>query len=598
MRSPQSNIGEKGALGRSSEEVCDLLVLDADMSHTLAVVRSLARGPYQVDVAAHLERPITGRSRHVRNVLTYPDPMTDESAFVAWLGGIAAKYRLVIPVTERSVLPIARSRAKFDPSRLALPPDTALAVALDKTRTFGLAASLGVPAPAGIHITTPEELEEATPGLSFPVVIKPSRSIAATADRMVALTVGYAFDMEELLSAARHALAFGSVLLQEYFRGEGVGIELIADHGEIRYAFQHRRLHEVPLTGGGSSLRESVEIEPALLHAASQLMRALQWHGVAMVEFKRNRETGEFRLMEINGRFWGSLPLAVSAGADFPRMLAELLIDGKVRQRPPARLAVRSCKISSDLEWYEQVLRKEADRRLVTYPSMSSLAADACALLSPRTRFDVQKWSDPWPGIVDLAALLRRYAARLATLLAAKRLEKSQRRSWSTGKVKARLASARTLLFVCYGNINRSALAERYMRQIRSDAQVDVMSAGFHTQSGRPADPVMRDVARERGVDLDNWVSRIVDRQMVESADVIFVMELAHLQRLVDRYPAVRDRTFLLGLASGAAAPTSEVADPYGRSRDIYARCFNEVTACVSAIATTLGESAAGSSQR
>ena len=79
-------------------------------------------------------------------------------------------------------------------------------------------------------------------------------------------------------------LGFGDVILQEYFTGAGVGIELIARHGEIFYAFQHRRLHEVPLSGGGSSLRKSQAVSPALLDASSKLISALQWKGVAMVE--------------------------------------------------------------------------------------------------------------------------------------------------------------------------------------------------------------------------------------------------------------------------------------------------------------------------
>ena len=94
-----------------------------------------------------------------------------------------------------------------------------------------------------------------------------------------------------------HALRYGSVLLQEYIGGQGVGIELIADQGKIVYAFQHLRLHEIPLTGGGSSLRTSVAVEPALLEASAKLMAALAWHGVAMVEFKRDTGSGKFSLM-------------------------------------------------------------------------------------------------------------------------------------------------------------------------------------------------------------------------------------------------------------------------------------------------------------
>src|SRR5262249_33339339 len=55
-----------------------------------------------------------------------------------------------------------------------------------------------------------------------------------------------------------------------------------------------------------------------------RLLSALQWHGVAMVEFKQNRSTGEFVLMEVNGKFWGSLELGLSAGINFGADLIRL----------------------------------------------------------------------------------------------------------------------------------------------------------------------------------------------------------------------------------------------------------------------------------
>jgi carbamoylphosphate synthase large subunit len=53
------------------------------------------------------------------------------------------------------------------------------------------------------------------------------------------------------------------------------------------------------------------------------LLKALKWHGVAMVEF-RLRPDGTPVFLEVNGRFWTSLALAVHAGADFPVLLAKL----------------------------------------------------------------------------------------------------------------------------------------------------------------------------------------------------------------------------------------------------------------------------------
>jgi predicted ATP-grasp superfamily ATP-dependent carboligase len=319
-----------------------ILVLDADMTPALTVVRSLARLGLHVDIASHIDKPVAGYSRHARLRLRYPDPMQDPQAFIDWLNTHAAAntYELVIPVTERTAVPLLRYRDRVNTARIALPANDSLEIALNKAKTVDLARQLGIPVPGSTLVAQAATLDHIKDTLAYPVVIKPARSMGSANQGIVQLGVDYAFNEPEFMAKTGHALRFGSVILQEYFGGQGVGIELIADHGKIAYAFQHLRLHEVPLTGGGSSFRKSVAIEPELLDAAQKLMAALNWHGVAMVEFKWKPKTRDFRLMEINGRFWGSLPLAVSAGADFPAMLYELLMQGRIAPRPPAQLGI------------------------------------------------------------------------------------------------------------------------------------------------------------------------------------------------------------------------------------------------------------------
>jgi predicted ATP-grasp superfamily ATP-dependent carboligase len=66
----------------------------------------------------------------------------------------------------------------------------------------------------------------------------------------------------------------------------------------------------------------------------TRLLRALDWRGVAMVEFKRDRRTGEYKLLEVNPRFWGSLPLALHCGVVFPVYQAQLALG--LTPDPPA----------------------------------------------------------------------------------------------------------------------------------------------------------------------------------------------------------------------------------------------------------------------
>ncbi|MDZ7782417.1 MAG: ATP-grasp domain-containing protein [Halioglobus sp.] len=549
-----------------------VLVLDADMVPALTVARSLARRGCQVTGASHISRPLAGYSRALGRHWRYPDPLSTTEKFILWLADHTRQeaYDLVIPVTERTLAPISRERGSLRHVRIAMPDEGSLELVLDKARTFALARELGVAVPRGVSVNSLDELAAYRDGMKYPVVIKPARSIGSRNGGGSHLQVSYAFDDIGLLTACTHALRFGSVVLQEHFKGDGVGIELIAGQGEIIYAFQHRRLHEVPLTGGGSSLRKSEALDADLLEASRRLVKALNWNGVAMVEFKQNPANGEFCLMEINGRFWGSLPLADVSGADFPAMLLDLELSGEVN----VMLApiVRRCTVVCCREifrWYEAVLRGEGDSRIVELPPRSQLIRELALLFSPRHRFDVQSWRDPLPGLVDIGRIASIYYRRLYSLLSDRLFLAKQRLAWRRGEVADVLERADTMLFLCYGNINRSALADAMVRAYAQDVGIQVRSAGFHPEEGRPADPVMVDMAAGFGLDLRGSRSNTVTSDVLCDSDIIFVMEKSHYDRVVAMEPAVAGKTFLLG-AHPRRSGSAEIADPFGQSGQAY----------------------------
>ena len=89
-----------------------------------------------------------------------------------------------------------------------------------------------------------------------------------------------------------------------------------------------------PPSGGVSVLCESVPLRKPLVDYALRILQSAAWHGVAMVEFKLDARSGIPHLMEVNGRFWGSLQLAIDAGVDFPWLLYQLAATGSAQ--PPA----------------------------------------------------------------------------------------------------------------------------------------------------------------------------------------------------------------------------------------------------------------------
>lgn len=385
-----------------------VLVTDAGRGSAIAIVRSLGRAGYRVVAADSDPRSLGFRSRYASTQRVYPAPEESAAALVDALWRIVQEERadLVIPGTDLVQQPLAAARERFAPfTRLAIADSEPLAVVTDKARTFELAARLGIPVPETRRVQTVEEAVAAAPALGWPVVLKPQASQQLAAGRGVAsYNVTYAASTDELAARMRRFEGECAVLLQRFVPGIGYGVELLLSGGRPLAAFQHRRLREVPPTGGASSYRESVRLDPELFAAAVRLLEALRWTGLAMVEFKSGA-AGTY-LMEINGRVWGSLPLAVVAGVDFPRLLVRLLLDGEaavpLQVRGEYRVGVRCRDLQRDLVWVGAVLAQRRRHPALPLPPRRAAVGALASLLDPRAKFDLWAWDDPLPGLAEL----------------------------------------------------------------------------------------------------------------------------------------------------------------------------------------------------
>ena len=572
-----------------------VLVLDGDTPAALACLRSLARAGLVVDVAAPVARPLAGSSRYRDGVHRYPDPKADPESFLEAVSRIAGErgIRYLQPVTDDTMEPLVEGRKRLpDGVILAAPSPESYALLSDKGRTAALAERLEIPVPQGRVAKDLEELRAASETLGFPLVLKPFRSVAALeGDLRTSLFVRYAVRPEDLESTAEPLLRYGPVVAQEYVQGAGVGVEVLVDRGETVYVFQHKRLHEWPLTGGGSSLRESVPVDPMLADEAARLLKAADFHGVAMVEFKVDGKKGTHHLIEVNPRFWGSLPLGLAAGADFPRMLHDLLVMGQRPTDEAARTGVQSRALTRDVWWLMEVLRRSDPNPLIRWPGRFGAVCGWFSLLLPKRVLDVQSFRDPRPGFVELARLVRDVTSRMADRRVRRRIRRRAERMRDRRDASDRLLkAARHLLFVCHGNINRSPLAAVDLgRRLGASPGVEIRSAGLHPKGGRPADPRMVALAAARGVDLGGCRSTVVDAPLLDQADLIFVMDAAQARRMEEILPGSAGKTLLLGVYAPPEEPI-EIPDPYGGDEETYRRAFEAVTACTAAMARVLGE--------
>ena len=391
---------------------------DASRGSAIAFIRSLGRRGWRVTAADTDRRSAGFRSRYASDRLVYPAPMVDADAAV---GAILEAVRrtgvdLVIPITDEIGLPLAAARDRFAGlSCLAVPDPAALAVAHDKAQTMDLAERLGVPIPLTRRVATADEAIDAARELGWPVVVKPQVSREPRDDGTVeAFTVSYAADAAGLRARVAALEGRTGVLLQRWRPGEGHGVELLTDHGRPLAAFQHRRLREVPVTGGASSLRESVALDPILYEYATRLLGKLGWTGLAMVEFRLTPDGPE--LMEINGRVWGSLPLAMRAGMDFPGRLADLVLDGPPSTAEPVatdyRVGLRARNLRLDISWIGSVATARRRYPELPWPPRRAALGALASLLDPRIADDLFVRDDPGPGLAQIAAIARDALAR------------------------------------------------------------------------------------------------------------------------------------------------------------------------------------------
>lgn len=394
-----------------------VLVTDARRGSAVAFIRSLGRRGDHV-VAADTTSPSAGmRSRFAAGRVRYPSPIVDRAAAGEALVAAAHLHRieLIVPITDETILAL-RDRSDDLPAgcRVAIPDPSAARVVGDKRSTMDLAASLGVPIPESIPAETSTAVRAAVEHLGYPVVLKPQASrVRDEAGGVRQYEVRYALDRAGL-DRALERLGNVGMLIQRFWQGEGQGVELLLDHGRPMAAFQHRRLREVPVTGGASSLRESIALDPVMFGHSTRLLGALSFHGLAMVEFRVGPDGPV--LMEINGRVWGSMPLAVAAGMDFPARLVDLYMrdEETVSTGPVATTyatGVRARDLELDVIWIGSVLGGARRPSIIARPPRRAALRAIADLVDPGIQDDILSWGDP----VASAAEIVRIAGKLAT---------------------------------------------------------------------------------------------------------------------------------------------------------------------------------------
>lgn len=596
-----------------------VLVLGVESRIAVTIARSLHRHDIPVDIGAISPEESAVPSRVIRQFWRLPRASVKPAELLPVLRAeIAARgYDMLVPCTDAALAACMRHYQELSALlHVACPPPEITGRVLNKLNVLETARRCGIKVPETFCFSTPAELEAAMGVLRFPLIAKPKEKPQADAFKMLRLDTP-----EELRGVLRENPQFAARnLIQEYCPGAGIGVEALMHKGRAVALFQHRRLKELPATGGVSVLAIADELDAGLAAQSVRLLQELHWEGVAMVEFRHDRETGTATLMEVNGRYWGSLPLAVFAGADFPYWHWQVVHAEAPDVSLPYRQGLCARWVTGDIIRLFGIFFGSANRpsfRARGWNELVRFVAD----FRPSTREMLWAWSDPAPALAELARVICHLVAASARRALCGVLPQGLQEGWRVSRqhgpavgfvyLKRQLARAvgpmrdrskrlpaktRSIVFVCKGNIIRSPMAAALVRRLLGEGypQTAISSAGLSARSENPADGRARIAAADFGISLEAHRAQPFTQELGERADAIVVMDLQDEAMLLSRFPHLGHKAFLLGaLTVGAPNGGSrngpvEIRDPYGGTLADVRACYRRLEGHIRELARLL----------
>jgi predicted ATP-grasp superfamily ATP-dependent carboligase len=397
------------------------IVLGLETQIGLGLVRELGRAGVQVIGVSHDPHAIGLRSHYLSRKIVVPQPRSVELIATLRTLGDEIGPCCLITVSEANLQWLAAHRNELGNIRPVVPGDEQLATVLDKQLTLQAAQSVGILVPQTREPKSMMDVQTLASDFNFPAVLKwkdPNSVAKRLGDLgLPLLKAEYVYTTEQFLAAASRYEKLGVwPMVQSYCPGRGLGQFFYMHQGEAVRRFQHLRVAEWPPEGGFSSVCDSVALTEhlALQEKSIELLRHIGWEGVAMVEYRWDADTGRAVLMEINGRYWGSYPLAVKCGAAFA-LISHCLENGMgLPDLVPVRNGVRCRMVSTELKRLVRIIfqpSKIVDRAFKVHP-IREVVRFVLDFLRPGVCYYVWDRRDPRPFAKDVMNVLRKLVGR------------------------------------------------------------------------------------------------------------------------------------------------------------------------------------------
>lgn len=379
-------------------------------SHSYITARSLSQhGIHTVLASDRADLPVYA-GRYSDEAIVIPSAEDDLIAYKDALIGIGARpdIRTIIPAQPQDTYLLSKYEEEFEEYVSVVTPSfESLKNVHDRLRLSEIAEEAGVPVPETRLLT---EVDDWSPEL----IVKSRYNLLAEeyADSYTAHDMGIVKTVKHLQPGEEPNVTAlceemeHTPIVQEYVHSSDEYVfGALYDHGEAKTTFQHRQVRGDSYTGGGGVYRKSVHI-PELEEVGRRLLDALDWHGLACIEYMQDAETGEFKLTEINPRMWQSLPCAVRAGADFPHDFWLLATGQGDRIEPGYKVGVGSHYLYGEMKYLASLL--QTDSSLIEPPAFASSIGDILSSIITEPHFDTVHLDDPLPIVYGVREAVRK----------------------------------------------------------------------------------------------------------------------------------------------------------------------------------------------
>jgi len=277
-----------------------ILIIDGELPSGLSAVRSLAKAGLKVDVLPTRKYSFAANSKYVNKKFRLINPINKKEKFKNFILKRANKYSSIFCFTDDSLDALNEIRNRL-PKRIreSLPPKKSIEIVLDKLKTYQICKKFNIP--------SPRIYQDVKKINKFPVVVK-SRSYKNKIKTCFIKSQKELHKFKDLLDK--------NLIFQEYINGREYGAFFLANRGKILISFAHLRDLSFESFGGASVVRHTIKMPNIMYKYSKKIISYLKWNGVIMIEYKKSFKN--FKLLEINGRYWGSLPLIISSGINLP----------------------------------------------------------------------------------------------------------------------------------------------------------------------------------------------------------------------------------------------------------------------------------------